>query len=87
MNNVSEALECLRDMGSEHVSMWNVLVKDLNPLIALPSHEAFVDGRYGLAVTAAFQALEGEFKRSRQSARSAPEAGPLGHLKRDQCMA
>lgn len=63
MNNVREALECLRDMGSEHASMWNVLVKDLNPLIALPSHEAFVDGRYGLAVTAAFQALEGEFKR------------------------
>lgn len=63
MNNVREALECLRDMGSQHASMWNVLVKDLNPLIALPSHEAFEDGRYGLAVTAAFQALEGEFKR------------------------
>lgn len=62
-NNVRDALECLREMGSQHASMWNVLVKDLEPAIATASHEAFADGRYGLAVTAAFQTLEQEFKR------------------------
>lgn len=58
-----EALECMRDMGLEQASMWNVLVRDLHPMVAEKSHTNFSRGLYQDAITTAFGALEHEFRR------------------------
>lgn len=58
-----EALECMRDMGLEQASMWNVLVRDLHPMVAEKSHATFSRGLYQDAITTAFGALEHEFRR------------------------
>ena len=63
LGQVREALECMREMSLEHASMWNILVKDLHPLVSTPSHPSFAAGTYSVAIGAAFSALEREFRR------------------------
>ena len=62
LGQVQEALECMREMGLEHASMWNILVKDLHPLVSRPSHPSFLAGAYSDAINAGFRALEREFR-------------------------
>jgi tetratricopeptide (TPR) repeat protein len=62
LGEVREALEYIREMGLEHATMWNVLAKDLHPVVSKPSYPAFSAGAYHDAITAAFAALEREFR-------------------------
>ncbi len=52
------ALECLREMGRESASMYDVLLSDLHPRIADASRPSFTSGKYKDAVNSAFNELE-----------------------------
>jgi tetratricopeptide (TPR) repeat protein len=60
--NVKEALNCLRQMDAERISMYDVLVKDLDPTIANAASASFTAESYSTAIDLAFAALEREFK-------------------------
>jgi tetratricopeptide (TPR) repeat protein len=53
-----DALECVREMGSESTFMYNVLIKDLHPRIAQASRPNFENGNFKEAVNNAFGAVE-----------------------------
>jgi tetratricopeptide (TPR) repeat protein len=75
LGEVHEALECMREMGLEHAPMWNVLVKDLHPLISKASSAAFAAGAYQDAISSAFDELEREL-RGRSSGLKPSPLGP-----------
>jgi tetratricopeptide (TPR) repeat protein len=75
LGQVREALECMREMGLEHATMWNILVKDLHPLISGPSHPSFAAGAYSDAISAGFSALEREFRSRAANPESARALG------------
>jgi tetratricopeptide (TPR) repeat protein len=62
LGQVHDALECMREMGADQAAMYNVLVKDLHPVIASASSPSFAAGRYSDAILSAFGELEREFK-------------------------
>jgi len=58
LGRTGDALECVREMGRESASMYNVLIKDLHPRIAQASHPAFASGKLKDAVANAFATIE-----------------------------
>jgi tetratricopeptide (TPR) repeat protein len=75
LGNTKEALETIRQMEAERVSMYDVLVNDFHPAITVAASQAFAAGSYSIAVDLAFAALERELK-----ARSAAVGATVGAL-------
>ena len=73
LGQVHESLECMREMGLEHASMWNILVKDLHPLVSKPSQASFATGSYHDAIAAGFRAVELEFRSRAQELKPASD--------------
>jgi len=63
LNQVREALECIRELGVEHASMWHVLLKDLHPLVASEAQGRFANGDYSSAVAFTFEALARDIRK------------------------
>jgi tetratricopeptide (TPR) repeat protein len=58
LDQMPEALECLREMGEASASIYNVLVQDLHPRIAHAVDAQFAAGEFKRAVREAFQQVE-----------------------------
>jgi tetratricopeptide (TPR) repeat protein len=76
--DIRSALDCVRQMETERVSMYTVLVDELDDSLASACASTFASGSFASAVDLAFGELERTFRRSASELRTGvPASAPL----------